>query len=217
MLIPLLIALLCFISPLHHQFSMASANSAGGSSKPMTTSAISLKLSPDLMSVILKFNPIRDSGNPLTQEFVNACVREMLPTYVRLQCEDLVYPIVIKVLSLGKDRFAFVFNDEGSVLNDKIFKLSGADAVEQSQTLSSVLDAKLIAAWMNQTFKTKAYSAASLQQSAQSNFWIEVSKDNSMDLVVLSAEVENPQHSRKPVGKVRWTTSGYRKLSLHAK
>jgi hypothetical protein len=147
----------------------------------------------------------RDSGEPVTPEYLKTCVTASTPTYVMLECHDLSFPHFASAFAGKKGEiFLLITEDGASVENRWVFKVVGDQYEDVTKAAWPVLDNKKLATLYTKAgFKNPNYTAEGLHALAHSSYRILHPKNGENEVQMMEAYPEGPEEA-KPVAKFIW-------------
>jgi hypothetical protein len=151
----------------------------------------------------------RDSGAPITADFLNACVPASTPTYILIDCNDLTFPHLASAFP-GKngETFLLITEDGASVENRWVFKVQGEKYVDVTQTAWPELSYKQLAElYAKAGFKNPNYTEAGLKALAHSSYRITHPQNGETTVELMEAYPE--QGDAKSFGKLHWNGQSF--------
>lgn len=149
----------------------------------------------------------RDSGQAITDDFLQSCIKEQTDIFVKYECDDFVNTVMVGQLDA---EHLILLGDGVSVENREVYRRSGADINYLDIDLEKVVTEKDVAELLNKKFKTTDYTEEEIKRIAHSHFRTELPRKMGDPIVVKSGYLgQETDHGFKPIATLKWNGKSF--------
>ena len=162
-----------------------------------------IQLPKEIIAILKREIPIRDSGKETSEEFFENCVKQKTQILIEIYCEDVVSPSYISLLE-GNPKYIYYIHDGASVENRDLFKIVDGKITKTEDPFLKLLTSEKIVALTNKRFPNLDLTTEKLDMSAHSHYRTRLPRKRGEPITILSGEHGDDIHSYKPIAKAHW-------------
>lgn len=150
----------------------------------------------------------RDSGRPMTLDFIESCLRRDGISYLVFECEDVLFSHHVSIYeSPDGSPVVLITRDGASVENRWIFSMKGDTFTDVSSELWPEITNSTISRALIKATGNSKYTAESIHRSAHSSYRLKHPESSEGYIDVLSG-IPGATFKKK-IGEIRWSEGSF--------
>jgi len=146
----------------------------------------------------------RDSGRPMTLEFMESCLRRDGVSYLVFECEDVNFSHYVSIYgSPDESPVVLITRDGASVENRWAFLMKGDVFMDAKSELWPIITYRTISEALIKATGNSKYTAEYIRRSAHSSYRVKHPESNGGIIEVLSGIPDTTFKTR--IGEIRWS------------
>ena len=146
----------------------------------------------------------RDSGRPVTVEFIESCLMRDGVSYLVFECEDVLFSHYVSIYKdLDESAVVLITRDGASVENRWVFSVKGGEFIDvKSEFWPEITNETISRALIKATGNSK-YTGEYISKSAHSSYRLKHPQSSGGHIEVLSGIPDTTFKTR--IGEIRWS------------
>jgi len=145
----------------------------------------------------------RDSGRPMTLDFIESCLGRDGVSYLVFECEDVNFSHYVSIYGgMDGSPVVLITRDGASVENRWVFSIRGGEFIDVKSELWPVITYSTVSRALIKATGDRKYTEEYISRSAHSSYRIEHPESDKGHIEVLSGIPDSTFRTR--IGEIRW-------------